>query len=328
MIHQKLVRWTRKPWKKRRQKRRRKRRSCTGDASSILSKHTSNLLELRNCIAERKLEKISFNNLWHLFSPGDIVLGQEPFGQHLPQAYQVFSVTKGRHKLKEPGRASDSSGSNPGGRNSLKLQCFYLAYDGSTIGPREETVCVKPYLGEKKITELDFYSKDCYYTGSNSFVQSLLKRGKKFIKSRYGHGTYDGVTTRYGLEHVEGEVFVDFKSGYEDRPEWKKEIGRFRNIKPPQCSSEETYEPACLVKACESCSTAIYSDEQIDIKRCEAFKKSNPLEKVEIDSLKDDHLILLSHHLLAYGLRSKQWRKFRLRQVQETELRTTYCRLH
>jgi hypothetical protein len=107
---------------------------------------------------------------------------------------------------------------------------------------------------------------------------------------------------------------VDFKSGYEDRPEWKKEIGRFRNIKPPECSSEETYEPACSIKACESCSTAIYSDEQIDIKRCEAFKKSNPLEKVdgdEIDSLKDDHLILLSRHLLAYGLRSKQWRKFR-----------------
>jgi hypothetical protein len=213
----------------------------------------------------------------------------------------------------------------------LKLQCFYLDHDGSTIDSREETVYIKPSLGEKKITELDFYPKDCYYTGSNGFVQSLLKRGEKFIESRYGHSTYDGVTTRYGLEHVEGEVFVDFKSGYKDRPEWKKEIRRFRNIKPPECSSEETYEPACSVKACKSCSTAIYSDEQIDIKRCEAFKKSNPLEKVdggEIDSLKDDHLILLSRHLLAYGLRSKQWRKFRLRQVQETELRTTYCRLH
>lgn len=125
----------------------------------FIQTHLKNLLELRNCIAERKLEKISFDNLWHLFSPGDRVLGQEPFGQHLPQAYQVFSVTKGRHKLKESGRASDSSGSNPGGHNSLKLQCFYLDYDGSTIDPHEETVYIKPYLGEKKITELDFYPR-------------------------------------------------------------------------------------------------------------------------------------------------------------------------
>jgi hypothetical protein len=50
----------------------------------FIQTHLKNLLGLRNCIAERKLEKISFDNLWHLFSPGDIVLGQEPFGQHLP----------------------------------------------------------------------------------------------------------------------------------------------------------------------------------------------------------------------------------------------------
>jgi hypothetical protein len=124
----------------------------------FIQTYLKNLLGLRNCIAESKLEKISFDNLWHLFSPGDMVLGQEPFDQHLPQAYQVFSVTKPA-QIEGIWQSFRLQRSNPGGRNSLKPQCFYLDYDGSTIGSREETVYIKPYLGEKKITELDFYPK-------------------------------------------------------------------------------------------------------------------------------------------------------------------------
>ncbi|PGH05352.1 hypothetical protein AJ79_06821 [Helicocarpus griseus UAMH5409] len=267
-------------------------------------------IDLRVRIAERKIEKISFKNLWYLFSPGDVIVGREPFGQHKMQAYQVFSVTKGRYNMKNALKDEKASAD----RDPLELQCFYLDFDGDAIDLREEILKIKPYVGLKKIVDLDFYPKDYCSDSDKTLMETLRKRGENFIDYRYCHGSYDGITTRFNLEHVDGEVFVDFKSGYEENPVWKKETGNFGKISPPECSSDETYEPSCTMKKCTSCSNVVYLDEQVDIKRCEAFNKSDRLPKRVPNSKADDlkkekseYLYLLPRHLLAYGLRTKQW---------------------
>ena len=309
--------------------------------NQFIKTHLSSILELRESIRQRKIDTITFDNLWHLFNPGDIVLGREPFGQHKLQAYQVFSVTKGRYKMKEgTGTILDYYDSGKpkfkfADRSPLQLQCFFLDYDGATVDTREEILAIKPYVGSKKITELDFYPKqfqlgtDKPDSGSPGILDDLMVRGLRFLERRYGHGACDCVTSRGTLEHVDSEVFVDFKSGYEHDPALNKEMGRFGVVSLPECSNEETFETACSVAECTSfgCKNAMYLDEQIDIKRADAIraKLPKPIRECKIDALKGrlenaiekgtkdldgdlEHLLLLPRHLLVYALRGKQWR--------------------
>jgi hypothetical protein len=281
--------------------------------AKFLRTHFQGLVNLRQQIKDRTLEKISFDNLWHLFSPGDIIVGKEPIGKRY-QAYQVFCVTGGRYTVKGAGHvSSDKDGSSAVlSRNQLKLLCFCLDYDGSSLGAREETVHIRPYPGEKKITDLDFFPKD--FCGSeDEVVTSLVERGKKFLDCRFGHGSYDGMASKYDLERVEGEVFVDFKSGYEYQSGWREAFGTLGTMKTPSWGNEETHEPRCLSSSCTSCGTFNFDDEQIDVKRTEAFRKSPKfpglIEEDKIKDLAENHLILLPQNLLAYALRSKKWRK-------------------
>ncbi|KAL9106128.1 MAG: hypothetical protein Q9227_008828 [Pyrenula ochraceoflavens] len=299
---------------------------CLTEFIRIYLRKTLNLI---TCLQDNNVQKITFENLWYLFKPGDVVVGYEPFGQRGAQAYQVLSVTKGRRIMNE-GRAKESLRS--GDRNALRLQCFYLDYDGEAIDLREENLLIKPYVGEKNIIELDYYPKEYLSGHDEDFLKILRQRGEKFIDSGYCHGSYDGVTTRYNLEHISGEIFVDFKSGYEDNPSWMRKIGRFGDLSPPECERDETYEPYCKSGRCLSftCTNVVYLDEQVDIRRSENFKKLKQFpkrisncNKIRLRTELSDSLILLPRHLLAYSLHSKEWHFLDVDLFQQTNINDT-----
>lgn len=97
--------------------------------------------------------------------------------------------------------------------------------------------------------------------------------------------------------------------------EWK-ETRRFGVISPPECQSEETWEPACGRLGCtlSSCGNSVYLDEQVDIKRAEAARdklpKSVPEDKIKTLKSMPERLLLLPRHLLVYTLRTKKWCTF------------------
>jgi hypothetical protein len=281
----------------------------------FMKKYLQEIPALREQIKTRKLETVSFDELWHLYNPGDVILSRAIANKNEQQAYQVLTVTKGRYNMRD-GR-SDVSRTKGGqrDRNGLQLQCFWLDYDGTKIDTREETLTIKSFVGKKKVVDLDFYPK-AYATTKE--IEDLQSRAKRFIANRYGHGRADGVTTRFEFEHLDNEeVFVDFKSGYEELPsDWKKEIHNFGLVTVPDCSNDETFEANCSVLGCTSCSNTVYLDEQIDVKRAEAVRESLP-KSVPEDKINDlkksaDHLLLLPRHLLVYTLRAKKWRTFAL----------------
>lgn len=278
----------------------------------FMVKYLHEIPTLRDQIKTQQIESISFDDLWHLFNPGDVILGHSLSGKSEQQAYQVFTVTKGRYNMKK-GRPDGSKSKGQWDRNNLQLQCFSLDYDGTKIDTREELLFIKPFVGKKKITDLDYYPKSF---ATDEEVEDLRKRARLFINSRYGHGRCEGITTRFEIEHIDNEeVFVDFKSGYEELPvEWKKEIRRFGVVSIPDCSSEETYEPSCGILDCSSCNNYVYLDEQVDIKRAEKVRdrlpKSVPEDKINDLRKTPDHLLLLPQHLLVYTLRAKKWRTF------------------
>ncbi|KLU88802.1 hypothetical protein MAPG_07785 [Magnaporthiopsis poae ATCC 64411] len=274
----------------------------------FMAKYLHDIPTLREQIQTRQIESISFDDLWHLFNPGDIILGRAaPSGNRGQQAYQVFTVTKGRINTKEEG--SRSKGSRE--RHDLRLQCFSLDYDGTKIDTLEEVLFIKPFIGTKRIADLDYYPKSF---ATDEEVENLQKRARRFIDNRYGHGRCEGITSRFETEHIDGEdVFVDFKSGIEEIPgEWQ-ELRRFGVISPPECQNDETWESGCGSMTCtvSGCGNSIYLDEQVDIKRAEAARdklaKAVPEDKIKTLKSMPERLLLLPRHLLVYTLRTKKW---------------------
>lgn len=276
------------------------------------------LLNLRHSITNRTLELISFGNLWHLYNPGDIIIHRETAGQDNSQAYQVYSVTGGRYSLKaqfsklDPDKeASPFEWVKP---NQLLLQCLYLDFDGVSIGPKEKLISISPYVGEKRIVDLDYFPKEfCRQKDSAGFIERLVNRGHMFLDFRYGYGRYEGMTARYDPEQVYGEVFVDFKSGYEGNPHWKKHLGEFNDFQLLAASINETYEPRCHSRSCTSCPSANFDDNSVDTARCSRFKSGPKFPGVMNEGfshLEDNYLMLLPQHLLAYSLNTKTWSEF------------------
>ncbi|KAK0727242.1 hypothetical protein B0T26DRAFT_124649 [Lasiosphaeria miniovina] len=275
----------------------------------FMAKYLSDIPRLRERIKSNEIESISFDDLWHLFNPGDIILGRRPSGKGEQQAYQVFTVTKGRFNMKG-GRPEPSKYKGQRERNNLQLQCFSLDYDGKKIDTCEELLSIKPFVGKKKITDLDYYPKAF---ATDKEIKDLEDRASDFIGNRYGHGRCEGLTARFEMEHIDNEeVFVDFKSGYEEIPaDWKQETCNFSAVTPPDCASDETYEPGCASETCTSCSNCVYLDEQVDIKRAEMVRDKMPklvLERNINNTLKSaPERLLLPGHLLVYTLRTKKW---------------------
>lgn len=289
------------------------------------------ILDLRTSIQDRTIEKIRFDDLWHLYNPGDIIVKRE---QGELQAYQIISVTKGRRKLL-PSGTEEKTWMDARARNSLRIQCYSMAYNGEVIDKIESIKLITPYEGAKKITDLAYCPLPFHEAasagkdGSLSTTATLMERGLKFLRHRYGQGSCDTVSSR-PIEHVEGQIFVDFKTGYEEDFE-KPELG---TLKLPEYSTEETYETTCTIPKCTTCSNSIYEDEQLDVKRAEAVLNKLPgaIPEAEIDALivklekqiKDEgekdseedaaalqQVLLLQHEYLVFALRTKRWRMFR-----------------
>lgn len=138
-------------------------------------------------------------------------------------------MTGGRHNLKDRYEKTDSDKDDAQSvdwntPNELRLQCLYLEFDGVSLGPKEKTIHISPYVGEKRIEDLEYFPSQ-FCRDSDGLLHSLHERGKKFMDCRYGYGAYEGMAVRYDPGKVQGEVLVDFKSGYEANPQWREDLG-------------------------------------------------------------------------------------------------------
>lgn len=137
----------------------------------------SELLEMRTKIAEGVQESIRFEDLWHLFKPGDIIYSEE---NGFCQLYKVFSVTGGqtekqwrsvwerneidnwRYHLPSARRAESDDddeevldrllreeGSGIGTWTPLKIDYYLMGFDGSYCGPIAVIKKIRAYMGDR-----------------------------------------------------------------------------------------------------------------------------------------------------------------------------------
>lgn len=181
--------------------------------------HLEALLEMIQCELKEELDThsryqrrspthIRFDDLWHLFAPGDII-----FHPKHTQAYQVLSVHDGREVLSpstsEDGKKGDESDLlarvDDAVTNPFVLDFFYIQYNGQEFGLSQAHHKIKPFTGEKAIMNLEYYPIQYSRSrgaadqeGHDQTWDMLMKRGAKFKQladaTKVGHCEYKGMT--------------------------------------------------------------------------------------------------------------------------------------
>ncbi|KAM0264403.1 hypothetical protein ACHAPA_008329 [Fusarium lateritium] len=282
------------------------------------------LLDLKTEIANGSLERISFENLWYLFSPGDILFSNKRGHDRLSR---VHSVTGGQKRKRTQSKREDRDVPYPGDKEAgipvsntasgtwttLVIDSYTLGFDGYQIGPIDSHARIKSFAGEKKINELTVYPLK-FHKQRQDLVGQLVERGRKYCFS-YGHKSYKGLSCPLDdenlSEEVYGDVFVDFKDYHRtiSRPtfdiRWKPHrLPRLGHLEATDVDVTETEEEV-------SGTTWYHSDAEVDSKATAEFLTAHQNE-VEPDEfgeyeLSDEQLQLFTHLVPAYIFRTRRY---------------------
>ncbi len=220
-------------------------------------------LEILDRVDKKTLSRITFEDLWCLFNPGDVVLSDS---HGYDRAFMVYSVSGGRLRLSDAEsypreesvydafrgrsvrlrreryvevededvrarRGVRSAGSgDSGSHTSLTLDCFYLDFDGEFVAPCQKTLHIGYFSGTKEISDLNV-SPAGFGVETNTILERLRKRGERLM-SLHGHRLYHGLAVSTS-EEVVGEVYIDPETGFSEMGGWPKnspELGKLTRM--------------------------------------------------------------------------------------------------
>ena len=169
-----------------------------------LGLHLGSLRTLHKAIRDRAVSKIRFENLWHLFQPGDLVVtSRQPF-----QAYRVLHVSGGRPLLTTTDAASSEKDleAEPTSYQSqvspFTVDCVRFDYDGEKFGPVQDSISIFKYEEDRMITKLDVYPIS-YAEKPDELIKTLLNRGRRFAEYKgFQHRRYEGLSLSEPQEEV------------------------------------------------------------------------------------------------------------------------------
>lgn len=182
------------------------------DMEDIFAKHKV----LRSSNAER----IAFQDLWHLFMAGDLLVadgelsgnkGLELYQVSILPAADIFSSrrpvkeistrTEGSHKMVESVYKEEVNSA----MSVFTVDVFYFDFDGQRFGPVERRLHLVSYEGEKNILDLPLYPLR-FHKDAEKLRALMLERGNKFRElsaaNEYPHREYNGLSVGEPQEQV------------------------------------------------------------------------------------------------------------------------------
>jgi hypothetical protein len=317
--------------------------------SSIAFKHLKVLLDFMDTDMSRKFsylsspacQKVVFSDLWHLFRPGDHVIGNDG-----KQAYRVLSVQSVGHRVIDPFRKwfNRSSGKEDSDKESaeetdITIKCVYLDFDGMELGPVASVFRIERFDREKAVTALPIYPLRFHRSvkwdpkfadGRNENPSApgdrlwkyLVERGKMFLKvstvslAAVQPMYYAGPALET-MDEIESQVVVDFEAAFaiEEHIDkgWRPRLDTLIGTTP-----EETKKKRCDAECCLK--EHVHDDSYVEQKRNEEFMgRLLPKSEEEMPSVLilprpsftrlDDDLVIMSHRVFGFVLRTRKWGK-------------------
>lgn len=221
------------------------------------------ILPVSKRLADGTAKKVSFDNLWYLFRPGQtvcapsgnqaaevrnasVIAGLPATGRMYQRAWTVVSVSGGRMNLEDHFQQMDLGGGRVRFKprpQAFEVMCYYVDFDGERYAPYGFNFSIRHFEGEKDITSLPIFPWS-YMADGGKLKEDLISRGKSLVDILQGgpkHLHYlgstidiDPVGTNVPTDHfdwgerrrrhVDGEVIIDFKETYRQHPNWGNEI--------------------------------------------------------------------------------------------------------
>lgn len=175
---------------------------------NFIDNEMDEIFQRRKILDEAGQDSILFEDLYHLFRPGQLIYtnpGQDPASR---RAYRVLHVTGGRSIRDIAGNLGvDKDGSEPGGKleedlfrfspesagqtqqrvpgttfkmSPVLIDCVYTDYDGEFYGPKSLRFVILEYEGTKPIRHLDIFPAH-YDTNPEETYSVLMARGERFV---------------------------------------------------------------------------------------------------------------------------------------------------
>ena len=181
------------------------------DMKEIFAKH--------ELLRSSKAEKIAFQDMWHLFEAGDLVVAESESNERGLELYQVSILPaadffSSRRPVKEISTRTEGSQhlvesvykeEAVSAMSVFNVDVFYFDFDGSNYGPVERRLQLVSYEGEKNITDLPLYPLR-FHKDAEQFKAMMLARGMKFrelsIPNEYPHREYNGLSVGEPQEQV------------------------------------------------------------------------------------------------------------------------------
>lgn len=316
----------------------------------VIKVDLNSLLALKAQIADGSLKKIAFTDLWYLFTPGELVISKRDGHEQL---YKIFHVedrppSAGDRRIvrrRERERViyyerdmpknnrrrnfssedeSEDEASDEEDYYPFFVRGIYMNFDGTSVGPTSHVMAIRYFSMEIDITDLDIYPLK-FHNPSDDILGRLIGRGKRFLSCQ-GHMSYDGMTARrYGsrkdLVELQGEIYVDFKTGYRDIGARHKPLitkSSLETIVPMESEVVEErdvyYERNRYGVLPRRPMPRVQEDQMFERQlalqvlddQSSALRTISPEEA----EMLPEYLQLLPHQVLAYAFRSRKWRKY------------------
>ncbi|KAH6679075.1 hypothetical protein B0J14DRAFT_579960 [Halenospora varia] len=173
----------------------------------FLNDYLEPVISLRRDLASTAAKEIEFSDLYHLFNPGDVI-----FSPNYRQAYRVFHTSGGRPLLSKPVGFYKRPAVTP-----FRIDCFYIDFDRTTLGPVYEMISIAPFDGKRLVTSLvtEFGRVPVFpirfLDDWEKIKEELVQRGRRLKGvGPLAHKRYHGTTvTNTGLIYQPHEFITD-----------------------------------------------------------------------------------------------------------------------
>lgn len=177
--------------------------------ADFIDNDLKHVFELRQGLKDGTIREIAFEDLWHLFSPGDVLIRSGPSRER--QAYKVFYTSGGRPTVRRPLTFEKHPSTSP-----FMINCYYIDFDRKWLGPVHQTITIPRYVGKRPITGLTMSYSDTSVTHQTSSIfpiwfleeseiaiSDLVKRGRRHRElTPFSHKRYCGPSSVEDPEHV------------------------------------------------------------------------------------------------------------------------------
>jgi hypothetical protein len=216
---------------------------------AFIDNDLKHVFELRRGLQDCTIKEIAFEDLWHLYAPGDLIVTSGLVTQR--QAYKVFYTSGGRPTVRN--NADSDDGPRPGVKRGPKfddgarkkgwksasfekfptttpftIHCYYIDFDKKWLGPAHQIITIPRYEGKRPITGLTMsYSDSTLRHPASAFpirflgqqeaaIAELVRRGKRYRElTPFSHKKYIGPSSVADPEYV-SHSSLSTPVGFED----------------------------------------------------------------------------------------------------------------